>query len=171
MTTRPVLVMGDAILDWVIRVAAYPPRAGNAWSAAPEPQGGGTGANVAVGLARLGLPVALLSKVGDDSHGHFLRDDLAREGVDTTYLRLDPITDTAVVIAVVDGDGERTFFACGLGGAQSRLRPEEINPTVLAQAAWLHTSGVCLIEGTSPETLLRAMAQAREFKVPVSLRA
>jgi len=164
-----VLVVGDAAVDWIVRVPAYPPRGGNAWSSAPELHGGGSAANVAVGLARLDVPVALLSRIGDDVHGRFLLNDLAREGVDTTYLRTDPDTFTPVVIAVVDGEGQRTFFSCAHDAAHTKIRPEEIGPEVVAGAAWLHTSGVCLVERPVRDAVLHAMAMARDQGVPISL--
>ena len=53
---------------------------------------GGFAGNVATGLARLGVRTAILSRVGDEGHGEFVRDFLASEGVDVTYLRVDPPT-------------------------------------------------------------------------------
>ena len=44
---------------------------------------GGCPANIAVGTARLGLKSAILSRVGDEQMGRFLREQLAREGVST----------------------------------------------------------------------------------------
>jgi 5-dehydro-2-deoxygluconokinase len=50
---------------------------------------GGFAGNVTTGLARLGVRVAILSRVGDEGHGEFVRDWLAREGVDVRFLRTD----------------------------------------------------------------------------------
>jgi 5-dehydro-2-deoxygluconokinase len=55
---------------------------------------GGYGGNVSTGLARLETRVAVVATVGDDGHGRFLRADLAREGVDVSALRLDPLLRT-----------------------------------------------------------------------------
>jgi 5-dehydro-2-deoxygluconokinase len=51
---------------------------------------GGSSANVAVGLARLGLRVAMLTRVGDEHMGRFVRETLAAEGVDVAAVRTDP---------------------------------------------------------------------------------
>jgi 5-dehydro-2-deoxygluconokinase len=51
---------------------------------------GGFAGNVATGLARLGVRTAIVSRVGDDGHGEFVRDFLASEGVDVRFLRTDP---------------------------------------------------------------------------------
>lgn len=57
---------------------------------------GGFAGNVATGLARLGVPTAILSRVGDDGHGEFCRTFLEREGVDTSWLGVDPTYRTAL---------------------------------------------------------------------------
>src|SRR6188472_3179468 len=59
---------------------------------------GGCPANIAVGAARLALRSALLSRVGDEAMGRFIREQLAREGVDTSHLMTDPQRLTALVI-------------------------------------------------------------------------
>ncbi len=59
---------------------------------------GGCPANIAVGTARLGLKSALLSRVGDEHMGRFVREQLLREGVDVRALKTDPARLTALVI-------------------------------------------------------------------------
>jgi len=59
---------------------------------------GGCPANIAVGAARLGLRSALISRVGDEHMGRFVREQLAREGVETKWLVTDPARLTALVI-------------------------------------------------------------------------
>jgi len=51
---------------------------------------GGFAGNVSTGLARLGVGTAIVSRVGDDGHGEFVRDFLEGEGVDTRFLAVDP---------------------------------------------------------------------------------
>jgi 5-dehydro-2-deoxygluconokinase len=51
---------------------------------------GGFAGNVATGLARLGVRAAIVSRVGDDGHGEFVRSFLAGEDVDVRYLAVDP---------------------------------------------------------------------------------
>jgi 5-dehydro-2-deoxygluconokinase len=51
---------------------------------------GGCPANIAIGAARLGLKCALISRVGDEPMGRFVREQLEREGVDTRGLTVDP---------------------------------------------------------------------------------
>ncbi|HEY2790550.1 MAG TPA: PfkB family carbohydrate kinase [Gaiellales bacterium] len=57
---------------------------------------GGFAANVATGLARLGVRVAIVSAVGDDGHGRFVRRFLESEGVDCSWLGVHPTLRTAL---------------------------------------------------------------------------
>jgi 5-dehydro-2-deoxygluconokinase len=57
---------------------------------------GGFAGNVSTGLARLGVRVAIISAVGDDGHGKFVRRFLADEGVDVQYLGTHPTLRTAL---------------------------------------------------------------------------
>ncbi len=50
---------------------------------------GGFAGNVGIGLARLGVRTAIVSRVGDDGHGEFIRDFLVAEGIDDRFLRID----------------------------------------------------------------------------------
>jgi len=70
-----VVCLGELLIDFVpLRPGVYRQAAG------------GAPANVAVGLARLGVSAAFISKVGDDAFGRFLRAALEDEGVDTSGL-------------------------------------------------------------------------------------
>ncbi len=59
---------------------------------------GGSSANIAFGVARLGLRAAMLSRVGDEQMGRFLTETLQREGCDTTQVQIDPQRLTGLVL-------------------------------------------------------------------------
>ncbi|HWT30238.1 MAG TPA: PfkB family carbohydrate kinase, partial [Propylenella sp.] len=59
---------------------------------------GGCPANIAIGAARLGLRSALITRVGDEQFGRFLREQFAREGVALDGIRTDPQRLTALAI-------------------------------------------------------------------------
>ena len=59
---------------------------------------GGSSANIAFGVARLGLRAAMLSRVGDEQMGRFLTDTLKREGCDTSQVQIDPQRLTGLVL-------------------------------------------------------------------------
>src|SRR5687767_2396779 len=68
---------------------------------------GGCPANIAIGGARLGLRTALITRVGDEQFGRFMREQFAREGVALDGVRTDPQRLTALAILAVEDD--RTF--------------------------------------------------------------
>src|SRR6185369_1217970 len=59
---------------------------------------GGCPANIAIGAARLGLKSALITGVGDEQFGRFIREQLARDGVALDGVRIDPARLTALAI-------------------------------------------------------------------------
>ncbi|MCE9681157.1 bifunctional 5-dehydro-2-deoxygluconokinase/5-dehydro-2-deoxyphosphogluconate aldolase [Halomonas alkalisoli] len=59
---------------------------------------GGSSANIAYGAARMGLKSAMLTRVGDEHMGRFVREELARAGVDTSHVRTDSERLTGLVI-------------------------------------------------------------------------
>ncbi|MBC7657275.1 MAG: 5-dehydro-2-deoxygluconokinase [Frankiaceae bacterium] len=59
---------------------------------------GGSSANIAFGVARLGLRAAMLSRVGDEQMGRFLTETLNREGCDTSHVQIDPQRLTGLVL-------------------------------------------------------------------------
>lgn len=61
-----------------------------------EKEVGGSAANVAIGLSRLGLETALISTVGEESMGNYLLRTLDDEGVDRSYIHVDPNIQTAI---------------------------------------------------------------------------
>ena len=68
---------------------------------------GGCPANIAIGTARLGLKSAIITGVGDEQMGSFIKEHLAREGVETKGIRTDPTRLTALVLLGVEND--KTF--------------------------------------------------------------
>jgi len=167
--TPQVVVLGDANVDMVIRL---PDRTATGDLRGSEPRlfGGGSAANVAVGLARLGVGVAFIGSVGDDGYGRWVRDDLAREGIDTRGLVEARDAFTPMVIALIQPDGERLVVVWPPErGADLRLRPEDVEAAWPTGAAWLHTSGMCLRASPIKEAVLHGMALAREAGATVSL--
>ena len=168
MNSKHVLTLGDVNVDMVIRLPERIP--GKMPQLTPPTLfGGGSVGNVAVALARLGVPVAFVGTVGDDGFGRFAREDLASEGVDVTYLRpVDAFTTT--VFALIEPDGERLVTAWPPeNAAHTFLRPQDVEAVDFSRAAWLHTSGMVMRASPVREAALHAMALARRAGVPVSL--
>ncbi len=103
---------------------------------------GGSPTNTAVGGARLGLSTALITRVGHDHFGRFLIEELAREGVDTSGMFVDPDRLTALaVLGIRDPDTFPLIFFrenC----ADMALTAADIDPALIARG------GALLVNGT-----------------------
>jgi 5-dehydro-2-deoxygluconokinase len=66
---------------------------------------GGCPANIAIGTARLGLKSGLITRVGDEQMGRFIREQTAREGVATAGIATDKERLTALVLLAVEAEG------------------------------------------------------------------
>ena len=128
---------------------------------------GGCAANTASGLARLGIPVGVLGKVGADPLGDFLRGALAADGVDTRGLIVSPETATSATMALVGPSGERAFLHTF--GGNGDLRAEEIDLAACGPARILHVGGVGLLPALDGEPLARVCQAAKARGMTVTL--
>ena len=104
---RRLVFAGEAIVDLILWVPALPERGGDMIATSAGPAVGG-GFNVMAAAARQGLPVLYAGGHGRGPWGDLVRSALAREGI--TVLRTpDDRADTGFDVAMVEGDGERTF--------------------------------------------------------------
>jgi sugar/nucleoside kinase (ribokinase family) len=168
--SRPVVVLGDVNADLAI---ALPDRALPASAqAAGEPvlTGGGTAGNTAAALGRLGVPVVFHGAVGDDLFGRRLAVELHESGVDTAGLVVLPDDPTCQVIALLEPDGGRHLVVWPHDmGALARFSPAHVDARLVAGAAWLHTTGMCLRHEPVASAVLEALRVARQAGVPSSL--
>jgi len=117
--------------------------------------------NVATGLARLGLKVGWVSRVGNDSFGQFVLDTLKNEGIETAGVTLDGRYPTGFQLKskVTDGtDPIVEYFR--KGSAASHLSVEDFNPIWFTAARHLHLSGVAAALSASSYALLDHAAGA-----------
>ncbi len=164
------LIVGDANVDLVIHLPAAGAALPHHGELQPRLVGGGTGANTAVALARLGVPVSFAGTIGNDRYGRWIIEDFCREHVDTGGLVVRPDAFTPAVVIIVGGDGERYAVLWPPDGwAHTLLRPEDITTELITGANWLHTTGMCLRAAPVREAMLHAMRAARSAGVPVSL--
>lgn len=130
---------------------------------------GGSPTNTAVGAARLGLDVGLVSRVGDEHNGRFVRETLQREGVDVSCLATDPQRLTALVfLSIKDPDTFPLLFYrqhC----ADMALCVDDIDPAYIASARALVVSGTHLSQAGTRAACLKAMHAARDAGTQVVL--
>src|SRR5579862_4855379 len=116
---------------------------------------GGCPANVAIGAARLGLKSALISRVGDEPMGRFVREQLAREGVDASGVRVDAQRLTSLVLLGVRDENTFPLIFYRENCADSALCEADIDEGFIASA------GAILITGTHFSLPAGALAQVK----------
>jgi ribokinase len=97
---------------------------------------GGSAANTAAGLARLGLKTGFIGKVANDREGQLLLDDFRREGVDTNGIVVSREGRSGVVMGYVDEKGERALYIDP--GVNNSLGFKEIDVEYAGSTRFLH---------------------------------
>jgi fructokinase len=129
---------------------------------------GGAPANVATGLARLGLRVGFRGVVGDDPFGRLLARRLAAEGV-ACHLRFARERPTGLWFVALDARGERTFFSPNAReSADKLLAAADVDRDLLRRARWLHVGSSAHVLPAGQGALREAVRAAVELGVRVS---
>ena len=128
----------------------------------------GAESNVAVGLAKLGLEAAWVSRLGTDEFGCFIRNQLRAEGVDCSRVIYDPDHRTGIMFKET-GVGETKVFYYRENSAASHLCPEDVTPALLDGVKVLHMSGITPVLSESCLAMTKAaFALAKEKGVAIS---
>ena len=102
---------------------------------------GGAEGNVAIGLARLGVPVTWLGRVGDDGLGARVVRELRAEGV-SVIAPVDPDGPTGLMIKETPSAGRSVVTYHRTGSAGSRLSPDDLEGVDLRSFSLLHVTGI-----------------------------
>ncbi|HYT51765.1 MAG TPA: PfkB family carbohydrate kinase [Gaiellaceae bacterium] len=123
---------------------------------------GGFAGNVATGLARLGVRAAIVSRVGPDGHGDFVRVWLAGEGVDVRFLATDSywLTPPTFCEAWPPDRFPITFYRRPTA-PDWQLSPDDFDADEVAGAPLLYATGTGLAQSPSRETTLEALRRHR----------
>ncbi len=122
---------------------------------------GGAPANVAVGLAKLGVDAGFIGKVGADAFGDFLREVLQQNGVDTAYLIAGETSRTTLAFVATRSDGIKDITFYRHPGADIQLAPDEIDIEYIQSAELFHYGSVSLSHSPSREATLHAIRSAK----------
>jgi 5-dehydro-2-deoxygluconokinase len=122
---------------------------------------GGCPANIAIGAARLGLKSALVTRVGAEQMGRFIREQLAREGVGISGVKVDPDRLTALVILAVEDVGVSPMIFYRTDCADMALAPEDIDESLIAGATAVVVTGTHFSRPNSDAAQRKAIAIAK----------
>jgi ribokinase len=157
VSTKRVIVIGDVMLDVVVRPTR--PMAPTSDTPSSVRLGrGGSGANMAVAIARCGHDVVYVGAAGDDVAARTFHDDLAGAGV-RAELETVELT-TGVVVALVASDGQRAMLTDR--GANRALSAAHVLVSLRGSFDHLHVSGYIILDDATREVGVAALRMARK---------
>ena len=122
---------------------------------------GGSSANIAFGTARLGVKSSMLSRVGDEHMGRFLKESLAREGCDVSRLKTDPERLTALVVLGIKNKETFPLIFYRENCADMAVQESDFDEGYVASAKALLITGTHFSTPSTRQTSLKALEYAR----------
>ncbi|ADM27251.1 cytidine kinase; inosine-guanosine kinase; 6-phosphofructokinase [Ignisphaera aggregans DSM 17230] len=134
-----VVAVGHALVDIRIVVDRFPGPDEEARVLDQTWGGGGSAVNMAIDAKRLGLRSSVIAKIGFDSFGRIIVDELLREGVDISGLRIS-VGKTGFTIVVIDKNGSITMY--GYKGVAEDLEPGDIDLDIISNSRYVHIASL-----------------------------
>lgn len=119
-----ILVIGSMNADLVVRAPRFPQPGETISGEDLQIIPGGKGANQAVAAARQGASVAMVGRVGNDSFGPELLNNLKQNNVDTSHVKVDPESATGTAVIVLDANGQNSIVLSP--GGNGRVSPADV---------------------------------------------
>ena len=130
-----------------------------------SPHIGGCAANTGIGLQKLGIDTLVIGQVGRDGFGDFVRNELARAGVET-QISSDESAPTSATMVLVSSDAERSFLHCT--GANATFAPQNFD-FLQSDAQLIHIAGHGLMPRFDGAPCAALLQRARESGLQTSL--
>ena len=130
---------------------------------------GGSPTNIACGTARLGLRSAVITGVGDEHMGRFIREQLQREGVDTRGVKIDPQRLTALVLLGIRDQEQFPLIFYRENCADMGLTVEDIDPQFICEARAVVATGTHLSHPQVEAATIKALEIARQANMRTAL--
>lgn len=160
---KPIVIVGSVTMDLVTRTPTIPSVGQTLIGTAFETTPGGKGANQAVAAARLGYPVAMVAKVGDDAYGPALLKNLAAAGVDTSAME-QVAGSSGLAPMFVAQTGENSIVV--VPGANGHMDRDIVD----AHAHLIRSAGMVLCQLEIPiDALMYTLEVCASANVPVML--
>ena len=151
-----VIALGELLIDFAsksVDAAGYPTMAANP---------GGAPGNFLAAMNAYGAKTGFLGKVGDDAFGHLLLGTLNGAGIETKGIVVDPDVFTTLAFVTFDDKGDRSFSFARKPGADTQLRWEEVDKTMIDEAKVFHFGTLSLTGEPARTTTQKAVAYAGE---------
>lgn len=163
MKTYDVAALGELLIDFAphsVNEADYPILSANP---------GGAPANFLAALNRYGCKNAMIGKVGDDMFGRLLIKTLQNAGIETKGVLMDADVFTTLAFVSLDASGNRDFSFARKPGADTCLRPEEIDENLIAEANVFHFGTLSLTDEPAASATRKAIELAKAHGLLISL--
>lgn len=129
---------------------------------------GGSPANIAVGLARLGKKCGFFARVSDDQFGTYVTDFFKKEGIDTSRIvRCKNGEKIGLTFTEIKSPTESSIVMYRNEAADLKLECEDIDEEYIKQGSAVLISGTALAESPSREAALKAVSLAKKNNIPV----
>ena len=151
-----VIALGELLIDFAsksVDAAGYPTMAANP---------GGAPGNFLAALNAYGAKTAFLGKVGDDAFGHLLLGTMNEAGIETKGIVVDPTVFTTLAFVTFDDKGDRSFSFARKPGADTQLRWEDVDKSIIDQTKVFHFGTLSLTDEPVRTTTQKAVAYAKE---------
>lgn len=163
MSTK-VICLGELLIDFVSLDRDVSLIESTGFKKAP----GGAPANVAAGVAKLGVSAGFIGKVGEDPFGYYLKQVLDEVPVDTSHLKFDNYARTTLSFVAQKGDEARDSMFYRNPGADMLLMPDEISEEYIAAAQIFHFGSISLGSEHSKAATLKAIQYAKKHNLLIS---
>ena len=132
-----------------------------------EMHSGGGANNTAITLAKLGIDVGAMGRIGADTFGDFVLEALETNRVDTRAMMRDAEINTPVTFVAVASDGERSFLH--YMGTNSVVSENDVNSDLIRSCKILHVAGAFVMPKLDGEPMARVLRYAKDAGVMTSL--
>ena len=158
-----VVALGELLIDFApesVNEAGYPTLTA---------QPGGAPGNFLAALSKYGCRTAMIGKVGNDMFGRLLIGTLREAGIDTRGVLADPDHFTTLAFVSLDAGGNRDFSFARKPGADTCLKPEEVDFSLLDGSRVFHFGTLSLTDEPAASATRKAVGAAKGKGLLVSL--
>ena len=124
---------------------------------------GGCPSNIAIGTARLGLRSAVITRVGNEQMGRFVKEQMQREGVAIDGIATDPERLTSLVLLSVENDKTFPLIFYRDNCADSALNEDDVDPALIGRANAVLVTGTHFAKRHNAAAQHKAMRIAKEL--------
>lgn len=129
---------------------------------------GGSPANIAIGMSRLGMKTGFIGRVADDQMGRFIVGYLQKNHIDTSHVITDKTGSvTGLAFTEIKSPADCSILMYRDNAADLKLEPNDVSETYIKKAKALLISGTALAKSPSREAVFLALAYARKNDVVV----